>query len=134
MTIHFDFEQKNSVYTTSSGEILVLPEKDFDFDRLEFDSIRKNDYEFSYRYYISSTTALKLPPGYTVKKLPEKVEVTNENYEFRIQYEFSDGTVKQTKSIKIKNFLLKKSLFNQWNHDIKALKAFYNSPVILSAK
>lgn len=131
LAIHYTFEQSNSAYTTSGKELLILPEKDNDFAHLDFDSTRKNDYEFNNRYFITTTTTINVPANYTVKKLPGAVEVKNDDYEFNLKYENSQGTLKLVKEIKIKNILLKKSQFKQWNADVKLLRDFYHSPIIL---
>ncbi len=131
LVINYNYEQTNSAYTTSAKELLILPEKDNDFEHLDFDSTRKNDYEFNNRYFITTTTIVNIPAHYTIKKLPAAVEVKNDDYEFELKYESAAGAVKLVKQIKIKNILLKKARFKQWNADLKQLRDFYHSPLIL---
>ena len=131
LAINYSFEQENAVYPLSSDEMLVLPEKDFEFEHLEFDSLRKNDYEFNSRYFVNTSTSIKLPPNYTASTLPAPIEIKNDDYEFQLHYELAGDNIKLLKQIKIKNVLLKKSGFDKWNQSVKQLKTFYHSPIVL---
>jgi hypothetical protein len=131
LEIKCSFEKENSVYADAPGKMLVFLEKDYDFENLEFDSLRKNDYEFNNRYFITSTSTINLPPNYSMLKAPADVDIKNDDYEFQLKYEYSGKTIKLVKNIKIKNNILKKSQFDQWNAGLKKLKNFYHSPLIL---
>lgn len=135
LSISYDYEQSNSVYRPEgTKDLLILPEKDFEFEELEFDSTRKNDYEFNYRYYINTSSTLRIPDGFKIKDLPAPVAIKNDNYEIVMKYEAAAGQIKMTRSISMKNTLLKKEKFEQWNKDLSLLKKFYNSPLILTAQ
>ncbi len=131
LTINYQFEKTNAVYPASNNEYLIFPEKDHDFEHLEFDSLRKNDYEFNNRYFINTTTTLTIPVGYSLKKIPGAVEIKNDDYEFLLNYKVEGSKLLLNKQIKIKSVLLKKPNFKTWNKHIREIKNFYHSPVIL---
>ena len=134
LVISYDFELINSVYPTSTKEILVLPERDFGFERLEFDSTRKGDYEFSSRYFINSSINFTLPDNFLSVKLPADVAVKTDGYEFFLKCEQQGNKVVITKQIKIKTTVLKKQSFSRWNNDLAQMKYFYHSPLIVKLK
>lgn len=134
ISISYEYELSNAFYTVNN-ELLIMPEKDFDFRHLDFDSTRRSDYEFNYRYNTTFGTKINIPAGYTIKTLPPALTVKNDTYEIKMSYE-TNGTDAVTlhKTIIIKNILLKKSQFSEWNANIKKLNAFYAAPVILTKK
>ena len=130
ISISYEYELSNVVYQ-AGNELLILPEKDFDFFHLDFDSTRKSDYEFNYCYNTSFGTKINIPAGYNVKTLPSAFSFKNDNYEFQMKYELAGNGVMLYKTIIIKNILLKKQQFNEWNKNIKKLNDFYSAPVVL---
>jgi hypothetical protein len=134
LTLSCDVELKNSCYTTSNKEMIILPEKDFVFEKFEFDSLRKTDYEFDAKYYLTYTTKIHLPAGSVVKAGPKPVNVSNDDYEFSMKYETEGEVLKIVKSIIVKNPILSKKQFKKWNEDVQSLKVFYHEPVIVKLK
>ncbi len=116
----------------SNNELLLLPEKDFDFEFLQFDSTRITDYEFHSKYFLVYSNKINLPSNSKVKSLPEPVNITNDLYEFRLSYKIENGAVTEEKTIIIKKPLLEKKYFDQWNKDIRLVKKFYHSPLVIT--
>jgi len=126
-----EFEMNNSVYySKDKKELIVLPEKDAEFEHFQFDSTRKSDYEFNNRYFLNSKTEIAIPQGYSVKSLPASVDLKNADYEFQMSYKQEGQSIFLMKRILIKNILLKQKDFKKWNESIDAIANFYKQAVI----
>lgn len=126
-----EFEMNNSVYySKDKKELIVLPEKDAEFEHFQFDSARKSDYEFNNRYSLNSKTEISIPQGYTIKSLPASVDLKNADYEFQMSYKQEGQSVFLMKRILIKNILLKQMDFKKWNESIDAIANFYKQAVV----
>lgn len=134
LNLSCDILQKNAGYKTSNNELLLLPEKDFDFENFDFDSIRKTDYEFRNKLYLSYSTNIALPAGATVKTMPAPVKISNDLYEFDLKVTMQGGKMNISKVLILKNSILPKKAYKQWNEDIKLLRKFYREPIIVKLK
>ncbi|MDR2056718.1 MAG: transglutaminase-like domain-containing protein [Dysgonamonadaceae bacterium] len=89
----------------------------------EIDALKRtNDIQFPYRYHDLATIVLNIPSGYKVSSLPQSLEIVRDGYRMSIQYEQSKEKILYRKEITISSLVLKKSDFNTWNSDMKALK------------
>jgi hypothetical protein len=92
---------------------------------------RTHEYWFGYKNNICTEAELILPENYRVSYLPKPLHIIQPNYEFHIQYANQPGKLSYKKTIIIKNIVLAKTGFAQWNKDIEQLIAAYNETVIL---
>jgi hypothetical protein len=132
ISLKAEMEVKNACYKLSNNELLLLPEKDFDFEQLQLDSTRKTDYQFRTKYFLVYSNKVNLPPNSKVKSLPEPVNISNDYYEFKMSYKVENGSVTEEKTLIVKKPLLEKKNFNQWNEDIRLVRKFYRTPVIVT--
>ncbi|WP_432327604.1 transglutaminase-like domain-containing protein [Mucilaginibacter sp. P25] len=92
---------------------------------------QKNDYWFSRKDQIATETELTLPPGYKAASIPPGVNISRPGYEFYITYISSPGKITYKKTLLIKNTLLTKANFAQWNQDIELLNKAYNENLVI---
>jgi transglutaminase-like putative cysteine protease len=131
-TINSEYEISNKVfYSKDKKEIVLLPEKDGEFENFIFDTTRVSDYEFYNRYFLTSVCDITIPGGYAVKSLPQSVNISNDTYDFSLSYAQVGNAIRQSKKIVIKKTLIRQSNFKTWNEDISKLKKFYNEPLTL---
>jgi hypothetical protein len=132
LVINSEFEMSNKVfYSKDKKEIILMPEKDAEFENFLFDTTRISDYEFYNRYFLSSVCDITIPAGYSVKNLPANVTISNDTYDFVLAYTQVGNAIRQSKKIVIKKTLIKQSGFKNWNEDILTLKKFYTEPLTL---
>ena len=130
ITVSYEFKANNQV-KRAGNEIYVVMDWDKEFSSLEFDSDRKNDYEFNYKYNYSIQTELALPDGYKVDYLPATFKKTTPYYSFEGSYAAKGKSIIYTKTIVVNKPVLLKSEFDSWNEFIKAINNFYNDQVVL---
>lgn len=92
---------------------------------------RKNDILHPYRAYMVREVALNIPLGCSVKKLPETLTIDNDKYTFLITYTQEGNKIIYKKKLEIKDALLKKENFEQWNKDITALRKACMEQIVL---
>lgn len=130
LQISYEFKANNQV-TRAGNEIYVVMDWDKEFSGLEFDSERKNDYEFDHKYFITNQTELTLPEGYKVDYVPSAFKKTTQDYSFEGSYINRGKSVFYTKTIIINKPILRKSEFADWNNFVKNVNKFYNDQVVL---
>ena len=101
-----------------------------DFDT----SQRKLDFLFPFKTHLERITELTIPSGYKISSVPPDLSVKNNNYDFSITYTQQPGKIIYHKSIILKNTLVAKSNFKQWNDDIAKLTESYNQQLVLTAQ
>lgn len=133
INIDYDVTLKNM---TSSFDNDIYIELDVfkEFDRYKMESDRKNDYQFSYKFLIDTEIELAIPEGYEVSYIPEAIAEDNDYYQFDVKYEQQGDKLVYTKKLSIKEALLPKEEFKNWNQVIKKLKEFYTEQITLSKK
>ena len=105
---------------------------DKEFSGYEFKKKKKNDYEFSHKYYLTTQTELTIPAGYKVDYLPAEFKKATPDYSFEGSYVNKGKTIIYTKTIVINKPILRKSEFSDWNNFIKGVNKFYNDQVVLT--
>lgn len=75
---------------------------------------------------------LNIPQGYKVSELPNNLTLDKNKYQFDITYQQKGNKVIYKRKLTIKDPLIKKNEFKEWNNDIKKLKESYLSMIILS--
>ena len=102
-----------------------------EFSSFEFDNKRKNDYEFSNKYYLDVQTELMIPEGYKVDYMPASLKKNSPQYSFEGSYTNKGKSILYKKTIVINKPILLKSEFETWNKFIKEINTFYNDQVVL---
>ncbi|HJD76454.1 MAG TPA: transglutaminase domain-containing protein [Bacteroides reticulotermitis] len=92
---------------------------------------RKNDLLFPYRYRMVREIELIIPAEYSLTHTPENLLIDRENYLFISSYTRKDNILTYRSEVMIKDPLLKKSTFKQWNDDINLLKKSYAEQIVL---
>jgi hypothetical protein len=92
---------------------------------------RKHDYWFSNKENINMEMELELPANYKATSIPPDLNIVKPDYEFHIAYVSSPGKLIYKKTLRIKNTILPKAKFAQWNQDIEQLNKSYNENVII---
>jgi Transglutaminase-like enzymes, putative cysteine proteases len=115
-----------------SDELYINPDVFKDFAPLTIDTLkRKNDYVFSYNENYVRSIRFVIPEAYQVKDIPQNLVITTEYYEFHIRYAVDNDMVTYDKEVIIKNPVLPKAKFHEWNADIKKLKDAYSKQITL---
>lgn len=93
---------------------------------------RKNNYEFDFKKNYQSDVTLAIPSGYKVTKLPENLEIKEDNFSASIKYSQTGNEILYKKSFIFKNGEIKSSQMSKWNDFIKSLNKVYNQQITLS--
>lgn len=128
--VSFDFKANHQL-TKAGNELYVVMDWNKEFSGLEFESKRKNDYEFSNKYYLDVQTELIIPEGYKVDYLPTALKKTTPHYSFEGSYTNKGKSILYKKLIIVNKPVLLKSEFESWNKFIKDINTFYNDQVVL---
>lgn len=130
LKLGFRFKASNQV-TKAGNELYVVMDWDKDFGNMEMPADRKNDYEFSQKYYYTVQTELAIPAGYKVDYLPAAFKKITPDYSFEGSYANNGKAIIYKKTITISKPILKKSGFALWNSFIAGINKFYNDQVVL---
>ena len=93
---------------------------------------RKNNYEFDYKKNYQSDISLAIPAGYKVTKLPDNLEINEDNFTVSIKYVHTPKEIIYKKSFVFKNAEIKADQMSKWNDFIKKLNKVYNQQITLS--
>ena len=128
--VSFDFKANHQL-TKAGNELYVVMDWTKEFSGLEFDSKRKNDYEFSNKYYLDVQTELVIPEGYKVDYLPAAFKRSTPQYSFDGSYTNKGKSIVYKKLIIVNKPVLLKTEFEAWNKFIKEINTFYNDQVVV---
>ncbi|MFY7901254.1 MAG: transglutaminase-like domain-containing protein, partial [Chitinophagaceae bacterium] len=129
---NYSFEHKNAL-TAFGKEMYLEVDLRKDFNNFTFDTLeRKLDYCFSHKYNLQENTVINLPKGATVTTLPKKIEIQQKDYAIKALVKVENNQIIYIKEIVIKNPIIQKSNFSQWNKDFTALKDFYAEQVVIA--
>jgi hypothetical protein len=128
--VSYDFKANNQL-TKAGNELYVIMDWNKEFSGLEFDDKRKNDYEFTNKYYLDVQTELMIPDGYKVDYLPAAFKKSTPQYSFEGSYTNKGKSILYKKLIVVNKPVLFKSEFESWNKFIKDISTFYNDQVVL---
>jgi transglutaminase-like putative cysteine protease len=130
LQINYDFKASNQV-TRAGNEVYVVMDWNKEFSGLEFESDRKNDYEFNHKYFITTQTELAIPDGYKVDYVPSSFKKVSTDYSFEGSYLNKGKSIVYSKTIVINKPIIHKSEFSDWNNFISDINKFYNDQVVL---
>ncbi len=131
LKVHHELDEN----VRSFGEDLYV---DIEFRKelanLKIDKTRKAPYDLNRRRYLSGKISMEIPEGFEVKTLPAAFSESNELVDFAINYSLEGNIVQYEKSLIIGQSIIPVNQFDMWNASIKALKEYYNQPIVLSKK
>ncbi len=131
VSINYTFTAKNQV-TLFDKDMYVGIDYDKVLQNMEFDSTRHCDYEFDFRINYDVNDTLNIPAGYTVKHIPDNLDINTPGYSFTIKTTQTAGKIIYHKEIKVMNEIILKKDFPAWNASVKLLKNIYDDQVILT--
>jgi transglutaminase-like putative cysteine protease len=132
LIMEYDLIIKNAV-SSFDNEYYIDIDFDKEFSSFKFDK-RKLDYVFSSKKWIVSTTTLEIPKNYTITSLPKNIELVNNDFKLKVTFSKNGNIITYQKEFLIKNAIIKKVNFNQWNSFIDKLVNLYNEQLILIKK
>lgn len=130
LTIDYALESSNRV-SEFDDEIYLNFEFMNEYKSFTFKD-RETDYEFDFKTLYDSEISITLPSGYKIEKLPENLNVKNEDFEIDIQFNLKGKELIYKKVFTFKNAILRKSNQESWNNTQKKLNELYNSSITLS--
>ena len=129
LSIDFNLKQDNAV-SSFDDEIYINLDHYQEYGKWLFNE-RNTDYEFAHKEYLSSEINLELPEGYKVTELPKGIDVNTKSYKIFVDFELTDNVLHYKKVFVMKDAVVKKSNFKEWNETIKSLQSIYNQQIIL---
>lgn len=132
MSLQYNLVQQNAVSIFGNDMYVDL---DFrkSYSSFKIDTVkRKLDYVFPYKMIDLTETTLIIPAGYQAQTLPPEFSVQNPVFDIKIGYTRQPGKIIFRKEINIKQGVLKKGNFSQWNKAIDGLNEFYNNQLTLT--
>ncbi len=132
MSLQYNLVQQNAV-SIFGNEMYVDLDFRKSFSSFKIDTVkRKLDYVFPYKMNDITETTLIIPAGYQAQTLPPEFSVQNPVFDIKIGYTRQPGKIIFRKEINIKQGVLKKGNFSQWNKAIDGLNEFYNNQLTLT--
>ena len=92
---------------------------------------RQSDVDFGEKIHKKTSIELIIPQGYTVSHLPEKIDVSDPEFSFALQYTQSGNKIIYTKELSIPDGVIKKKSFSRWNDAVKKLAQAYENQIVL---
>lgn len=130
INIDYNLTLKNAISSFDGIIYLDLdPNKEFEAYELED---RKIDLEFNHKSHYDFQMKLEIPEGYAIERLPENIDVDNEDFTVKVSLQLNGNKLQYNKLFIIKNALIKTSNFQLWNKTIKKLKSIYNEQLTLT--
>ena len=130
-TINYDMEQKNAA-SSFGNEIYVDMDYRKEWDGFTIDSGRVTDKMLPYKTHLLTEVELALPDGYKVSQLPADINLHNSNADISITYVQKMNKVFYKKEIILKQALLKKVSFEEWNKVLNELSKQYKEQLVLA--
>jgi transglutaminase-like putative cysteine protease len=130
LQVTFDFKASNQI-TKAGTELYVVMDWDKEFSSSDIPTDRKNDYEFSHKYLVTTQTELAIPEGYKVDYMPAAFKRTTPDYSFEGSYVNKGKSIVYTKTISVSKVILRKAEFPAWNKFISDINEFYNDQIVL---
>ena len=113
------------------NDIYIDLENRKEFKDLEFKD-RKFGYEFDYKENYESNVKLTIPKGYKVAKIPENLEITEDNFSVSVKYEQTLSEIIYKKLFVFKNGEIRTNQISKWNDFNKKLNKVYNQQITLT--
>ncbi len=130
LNIDYDISINNKV-SSFDNEIYIELENRNEYRNFELKE-RKNDYEFEYKNNYESNISLSIPNGYKISKMPENLEIKEDNFNISVIFKQVGSKIIYNKQFIIKNAVIKANEIEKWNESIKKLNSVYNQQITLS--
>jgi transglutaminase-like putative cysteine protease len=130
LNIDYNISINNKV-SSFDNEIYIDFENRNEYKNFELKD-RKNNYEFDFKKNYQSDITLLIPNGYKVSKLPEDIEIVEDNFSASVKYTQTPKEILYKKSFIFKNGEIKSNQITKWNDFIKKLNKVYNQQITLS--
>ncbi|MVO10265.1 DUF3857 domain-containing protein [Flavobacterium sp. TP390] len=128
--LSYDVALENHV---SSFDNEIYIDLDYDKEYNNFDlSERKQSVILDYKSYDDVTVTLVIPPGYTVKKIPQNLNIKTTDYEITINFETKNNSIVYHKIFNFKNGIIKKEDLEIAKKDFDLIKQLYAEQIILT--
>jgi hypothetical protein len=132
MSLQYDLVHLNAVTVFGNDMYIDLDfRKSFSAFRIDT-AKRKLDYMFPFKMNDITETTLLLPDGYQIQTLPAPYIVQNPVFDIKLSYDKQPGKIIYRKEINVKQVLLKKTYFSEWNRAIDGVNEFYNNQLTLT--
>ncbi len=128
--ISYDIAINNHV-SSFDNEIYIDLDYDKEYKFLDF-SERKETILLDYKTYDDIKIALQIPAGYSVKKMPDNVNIKSKDYEIAMNFEVKNNTILYHKVFNFKNGIIKKSDFEISKKDFETIKKLYAEQIVLT--
>lgn len=131
LTASYTVDRKNGISVFSKDYYIDLDNrKEYAQAAIKIED-RKHDYWFSNKENINIEMELEIPANYKATNIPPDLNIVKPGYEFHISYVSQANKLIYKKKLSIKNTILPKAKFAQWNQDIEQLNKSYNENVII---
>jgi len=130
LSLNYDVDVQNKVSKFDNDIFIDLAYMD-EFKNFEFKD-RKTDYELNYKTNYESNVVLAIPDGYKLSKLPENINVSEEDFNVLISFKQVGKEIVYKKQFVFKNAVLKTTDMAKWNAFNKNLKTIYNQQIIFT--
>jgi len=133
VTISYNFTAKDQVSVFDNDMYINIDDQKW-FEHRTFDSTRHHDFSFRFRQNYSQTVNFTVPAGYTVKHLPDAIDIKKPGYTFKISVTQKDNKVIYKKEFTVLDPIIKKADFKIWNDDLAQVKKTYDDQLVLEKK
>ncbi|WP_264552506.1 transglutaminase domain-containing protein [Flavobacterium sp. N2038] len=130
LSLNYDLDVQNKVSKFDNDIFVDLAYMD-EYKNFEFKD-RKTNYELNYKTNYESNVVLEIPAGYKLSKLPENLNVNEEDFSILISFKQVGKDIVYKKQFVFKNAVLKTADMAKWNDFNKNLKTIYNQQIIFT--
>ena len=113
------------------NDLYVNPDPFEDLLNLTVRDDRQNPLDLSDRIYRKTETALDIPEGYKLLKIPDNQALSNDLISFKVTYHAEGNAILYSKEIKTFERIVPKQSLHEWNEALKQLKRACNQQIIL---
>ncbi|NHN24699.1 DUF3857 domain-containing protein [Flavobacterium jejuense] len=128
--ISYDVALDNHV-SSFDNEIYIDLDYDKEYNYLDF-SERKENIVFGYKSYDDVTITLEIPSGFTIKKLPENINIKTDDYEIALSFEVKNNSISYHKVFNFKNGTINKNDFESAKKNFENIKNLYAEQIVLT--
>lgn len=133
LDFHGTIQLKNRISSFDDELYVYLDPYQF-FEEYDLEEDRKFALWMPYKQNDQIEVEFEVPNGYSISSLPEALEVQNEDFDFKVSYRQDRQRVYYTAQFQLPKASVEKEQLEAWNDAVKALKEFYEQPLILTKK
>lgn len=141
---HSDFSERNKPFEINyalnvknkiikdENKVYVNLDWEREWANYTIDTARYSHYSFRHKKHTARKATLEIPNGYKVENLPKPIDITTDDFIFKLEYAKKGNTIIYTKEIIMPKGYLHRSNIKEWNEAIKELTNFYDDYIILT--